>query len=99
MDEESRPSPEAGISYIFPIHSDTMEERQDIYVGMGGWDLFPFNRIFYPPSPKRGFRKLEYYSRFFDFVEINSTFYNTSFSPLQIHQWLQDVSANGKFIF
>jgi len=72
---------------------------KNIYIGMGGWDLSPFDGRFYPPSKTRGFRKLAYYSHFFDLVEINSTFYNTSFSGIQIRRWLDDVSENPRFIF
>ncbi len=49
-------------------------EHHNVYVGMGGWDLEPFNRLFYPPRMRKGFRKLEYYSQFFDHVEVNATF-------------------------
>ena len=76
-----------------------MADVNHVLVGMGGWDLKPFDSVFYPPKVSKGFRKLEYYSRYFDFVEINATFYNTSFSPGQVKRWLQDVSANNNFIF
>jgi len=66
---------------------------------MGGWDLFPFDDAFYPARRPRGFRKLEYYSRFFDLVEINSTFYNTAIPPAQVRRWLRDVETNPDFIF
>ena len=70
-----------------------------IHVGMGGWDLEPFHKLFYPPKPKKGFRKLEYYSQFFDSVEVNSTFYNTSLTAVHSRQWLDDVSVNKRFEF
>ena len=76
-----------------------MPKQQEILVGMGGWDLVPFSGVFYPSSVKKGFRKLEFYSRHFDLVEINATFYNASFSPNQVKQWLLDVSNNPRFIF
>ena len=66
---------------------------------MGGWELPPFNGVFYPAKLPKGFRKLEYYSQFFDMVEINATFYNTSLSPAQAQRWLKDVSQNPEFIF
>ena len=43
------------------VSKDEISAGNRILVGMGGWILFPFNRVFYPPSPGRGFRKLEYY--------------------------------------
>jgi uncharacterized protein YecE (DUF72 family) len=74
-------------------------DRSIVHIGMGGWDLEPFHKLFYPPRPKKGFRKLEYYSQFFDSVEVNSTFYNTSLSAVHARRWLDDVSANKRFIF
>jgi uncharacterized protein YecE (DUF72 family) len=68
-------------------------------IGMGGWDLPPFDGVFYPPKPGNGFRKLEWYARFFDFVELNASFYNTTLSPAQAVRWLKDVAANPRFQF
>lgn len=75
-----------------------MERLPDLHVGMGGWDLPPFEKVFYPPT-ERGFRKLRYYAQFFDSVEVNSTFYNCGFSPEQVTRWIDDVSDNPRFIF
>ena len=66
---------------------------------MSGWELTPFNQYFYPPKPRKGFRKLEYYSQFFDCVEVNATFYNTAFTQEHVRRWLLDVSANKNFVF
>ena len=71
----------------------------NIYIGMGGWDLPPFQGKFYPKRTGRGFRKLEYYSRFFDFVELNATFYKSTFTPANVRHWLDDVAANDRFTF
>lgn len=75
------------------------KHRGSVYVGMGGWDLEPFSKVFYPPRPKREFRKLEYYSQFFDSVEVNATFYSTSLTADHARRWLDDVSANKDFVF
>jgi uncharacterized protein YecE (DUF72 family) len=48
-------------------HKDTGE----VSIGMGGWELPPFQHVFYPAKQEKGFRKLEYFSRFFDLVEVN----------------------------
>ena len=72
---------------------------QSIYVGMGGWQLEPFNGPFYPSNPPKGFRKLEFYSHFFDLVEVNATFYNTALNQKNSFQWLSDVSGNKAFLF
>jgi len=70
-----------------------------VYIGMGGWELPSFNKYFYPLKNKKGFRKLEYYSRYFDCVEINSTFYNTLLNDAHSRQWREDVSGNANFQF
>jgi len=70
-----------------------------VHIGMGGWELPSFNKYFYPPKKPKGFRKLEFYSRYFDCVEVNSTFYNTSLSPQHSSRWLEDVSQNRNFQF
>jgi uncharacterized protein YecE (DUF72 family) len=78
---------------------DSIEDTNEVLIGMGGWELPSFNRVFYPAKPEKGFRKLEYFSRFFDLVEVNSTFYNTSLSAAQAYRWLKDVGENRRFMF
>ena len=75
------------------------ENTNEVLIGMGGWELPSFNRVFYPVKSEKGFRKLEYFSRFFDLVEVNSTFYNTSLGAAQAQRWLQDVGGNPRFMF
>jgi uncharacterized protein YecE (DUF72 family) len=75
------------------------ETSGDVRIGMGGWEIPSFNGTFYPSRRGKGFRKLEYYSRFFDMVEVNATFYNPSIPPSQSQHWLKDVERNESFIF
>jgi uncharacterized protein YecE (DUF72 family) len=75
------------------------KDTNEVLIGMGGWELPSFNHVFYPAKPEKGFRTLEYFSHFFDLVEVNSTFYNTSLSAAQAHRWLKDVDENRKFVF
>ncbi len=77
----------------------TSTSQRKVYVAMGAWDLEPFDKYFYPPKPKKGFRKLQYYSQFFDSVEVNATFYNASFTPAHAKRWLADVAENQEFVF
>lgn len=74
-------------------------EQSKIFIGMGGWEFGAFDKPFYPSRAAKGFRKLEYYSRFFDNVEINATFYNATFGPEHARRWLGDVAANKNFMF
>ncbi len=76
-----------------------VHDSHTIHVGMGGWDLGSSSGFFYPSKPRKEFRKLEYYSQFFDSVEVNSTFYNASLNAEHARRWLEDVSVNRRFIF
>jgi len=71
----------------------------DILIGMGGWALPAFEGTFYPVNAGKGFRKLEYYSQFFDMVEVNATFYTLALSPQQVRRWVAEVSGNKNFTF
>ena len=74
-------------------------EESRIFVGLGGWEFGAFDKFFYPPKIKKGFRRLEHYSRLFDHVEVNATFYNAAFGPGHARRWVEDVAANGRFMF
>ncbi len=74
-------------------------ETHPAVIGMGGWDLFPFQGSFYPSRTAKGFRKLAFYSRYFDMIEVNATFYSTEFSPFHVRRWLDDVRENDDFTF
>jgi uncharacterized protein YecE (DUF72 family) len=74
-----------------------MTEQAKIYVGTSGWS-YPkgegtWNGHFYPAGK---INELEYYSRFFDTVEINSTFYRPP-NPGYAYNWAKRV-PNG-FLF
>jgi uncharacterized protein YecE (DUF72 family) len=75
------------------------KKTNEVLIGMGGWELPDFNNVFYPAKLEKGFRKLEYFSFFFDLVEVNSTFYNTSLTAVQSNRWLKDVGDNSRFMF
>ena len=69
----------------------------DVYIGTSGW-AYPrgegtWNGNFYPPG-KVG--ELEYYSRFFKTVEVNSSFYRPP-EPGTTDRWTRQVPDNFKF--
>ncbi len=70
-----------------------------ISIGMGAWDIEPYKYLFYPAAREKHFRLLEFYSRFFDSVEVNATFYNAAFTPFHAKQWLDDVACQPDFVF
>ncbi len=43
-------------------------------IGTAGWNYKDWNGIVYPSPRQKGFDELEYLSRYFSMVEINSSF-------------------------
>jgi uncharacterized protein YecE (DUF72 family) len=71
-----------------------------VRVGTSGWH-YPsgsgkWNGVFYPSPRPKGFDELEYYARFFDAVEINSTFYGQPRAQV-CAQWVSRTP--GDFVF
>ena len=48
---------------------------QNLYCGPCGWSYPHWNGTVYPKNRSRGFHSLEFISRYFDAVEINTSFY------------------------
>jgi len=74
-----------------------MADVNQIYIGTSGWS-YPkgegtWNGFFYPPGTKN---ELEYFSRFFDTVEINSSFYRPP-DPAVSAGWVRKTPD--KFLF
>ena len=69
-----------------------------LYCGTSGWSDPHWNGIVYPKLKPRGFHALEYFSRYFDAVEINTTFYQPIRSEIA-RLWVRKVSANPRFLF
>jgi uncharacterized protein YecE (DUF72 family) len=66
-----------------------------INIGCAGWSYKGWKGPFYPRSmdPKK---YLEYYAKYFDFVEVNSTFYKLP-SVSTLETWLEQVPKSFKF--
>lgn len=67
-----------------------------ISLGCAGWDYKDWVGTFYP-KPLDRHNHLEFYSNFFDIIEINSTFYNIP-NKKTIINWYNQVSDNFKFV-
>jgi uncharacterized protein YecE (DUF72 family) len=65
------------------------------YVGCSGWSYTAWQGPFYPSDMKNS-RWLEFYSKVFDYVEIDSTFYNIP-SILTVKKWLKKTQDNFRF--
>jgi uncharacterized protein YecE (DUF72 family) len=69
-----------------------------IRFGPAGWDYPDWKGVVYPVPFPRGFDRLEYLSRWFDTVEVNSTFYRPQ-RPQVAYGWCERVSAHRSFRF
>ncbi|MFW9867561.1 MAG: DUF72 domain-containing protein [Candidatus Thorarchaeota archaeon] len=67
-----------------------------IKIGTAGWDYKDWIGTFYPKFLDKS-QHLEYYSRYFDIVEINSTFYNIP-STTMVENWNNRVPIYFRFI-
>ena len=67
-------------------------------IGTAGWKYKDWEGIVYPKPKPRGFDELEYLSRYFSTVEINSSFYGAP-RPTSARAWVNSVAANEHFRF
>ena len=69
-----------------------------IRFGPAGWDYPDWSGAVYPKPAPRGFDPLAYLSRWFDAVEVNSTFYRPQ-RPEVARAWCERVAARRSFRF
>lgn len=67
-----------------------------IKLGCAGWDYKDWIGSFYPKNLDRSFH-LNFYSNYFDIIEVNSSFYNLP-SEKYVKNWYQQVPNNFQFI-
>ena len=69
-----------------------------IFVGPAGWSYKDwYGRVYPSPKPK-GFDELAYLARYFDAVEVNSSFY-APVRPAQTATWIERTAHNPRFLF
>jgi uncharacterized protein YecE (DUF72 family) len=69
-----------------------------VRIGPAGWKYTDWNGIVYPKPKPKGFDELEYISRYFDTVEINTSFYGPPKLPA-VQAWLESVKGRNRFRF
>ncbi|HEX9579466.1 MAG TPA: DUF72 domain-containing protein [Gemmatimonadales bacterium] len=69
-----------------------------IRFGVAGWDYKDWWGPVYPTTKPRGFDPLAYLTRYFDTIEINSTFYRPA-APASARSWARRVVQNQNFRF
>src|SRR5947199_9455348 len=72
--------------------------RATIRAGVAGWDYPDWRGIVYPKKKTKSFDELGYLARYFDTVEINSTFYRPG-DPKAAAGWVGRVAHNPEFKF
>ena len=66
-----------------------------IKIGCAGWSYKDWSGPFYPKSLPNN-KYLEFYSKYFDIVEINSTFYNLP-QPSTLQNWFESTPEHFRF--
>ena len=69
-----------------------------IKIGPAGWSYKDWEGVVYPQKPGRKFDPLAYLARFFDTIEINSSFYRPP-TPKTTGSWVSRVADSRNFIF
>jgi len=72
--------------------------RTKYYIGTAGWSYKDWVPSFYPKNQTTGFDWLQFYSHYFNCVEVNSTYY-AYISPKVVEGWIRKVSDSDNFIF
>jgi len=67
-----------------------------INIGCAGWDYKDWVPSFYPKSLEK-YNRLNFYSRFFDLIEINTTFYNVPKYSI-VKKWNGRVPEKFKYV-
>ncbi|MCU0343155.1 MAG: DUF72 domain-containing protein [Ignavibacterium sp.] len=67
-------------------------------IGTAGWSYKDWVPNFYPKNQSGGFDWLQFYSHYFNCVEVNSTYY-TYISPKVVDGWIKKVEDSDNFIF
>jgi uncharacterized protein YecE (DUF72 family) len=70
----------------------------DVLVGPAGWSYEDWKGRVYPHPAPRGFDPLRFLARYFDTIEINSSFYRPP-SATSSRAWVRRVEENPRFTF
>ncbi|KAB2909770.1 MAG: DUF72 domain-containing protein [Ignavibacteriales bacterium] len=68
------------------------------FIGTAGWSYTDWSPMFYPQKQGAGFDKLSFYSKYFNCVEVNSTYYQYH-HPGTALEWLKKTEGREDFHF
>ncbi len=69
-----------------------------LYIGTAGWSYEDWVGKFYPASQSQEMSWLKFYSRYFNTVEVNSSYY-TYLAPHIVENWLRQTEKTEDFLF
>ena len=72
--------------------------KQIIRIGPAGWSYKDWEGVVYPQKPGKNFDPLEYLSRFFNTIEVNSSFYRPP-TTSTTESWARRVEKSKDFTF
>jgi uncharacterized protein YecE (DUF72 family) len=75
------------------------EKKSTIYIGPAGWSYPDWNGIIYPTKKPKGFSELEYIAKYFNVVEVNTSFYRIP-AKKTVEKWagIKDVNPDFRFL-
>lgn len=68
------------------------------YIGTAGWSYKDWVPSFYPKAQSGGFDWLQFYSSYFNCVEVNSSYY-VYLNPKIVKGWINKIEDTGSFTF
>lgn len=74
------------------------DKQRKYLIGTAGWSYKDWVPYFYPKNQSGGFDWLQFYSNYFNCVEVNATYY-AYLSPKVINGWIQKVDDVDEFLF
>ena len=72
--------------------------KRIIRIGPAGWSYKDREGVVYPQKPGKAFDPLESLARFFNTIEVNSSFYRPP-APTTTKSWVKRVAENKEFVF
>ena len=77
-----------------------MENHKSLkfYTGTAGWSYKDWVPNFYPKTQTKEFDWLQFYSQYFNCVEVNASYY-TYLNPKIVNGWLKKIEDNSDFLF
>jgi uncharacterized protein YecE (DUF72 family) len=81
-----------------PLAAGNSTSLPALRIGPAGWSYADWSGYVYPARRPKGFHEATYLAKFFDTIEINTSFYH----PMRADHaagWVERVSANPRFLF